>query len=217
MSKIKYIVIAGPQSCGKTTAIEFLKAKYSDRFIFHPEINPYTVSKKAALGSIVTNNKIEHLIHSEVLKRIKNINGSTKSYIAETEIFHLAYILMLRGKSYYRKKMEEYIKALGKQELYVIFINTQPEISFKRREKEYLVRISKEVKRRCIQGLVVNKFKKEMLQKYEERIKEMYPNLITVYNDISFAEAKCTINNSDLDLAVFTNSVERALLQMLKT
>jgi thymidylate kinase len=215
MPKIKYIVIAGPQSCGKTTALEFLKAKYSDRLIFHKEINPYTVSNKAKLGSIVADNKIEHLIHSEVLKRIENINGNAMNYVAETEIFHLAYVLMLNGKKDYRKKMKEYIKALGKREFYVIFINTQPEISFKRRKDEYMARIRKEAVKRGMKRSVENKFRKEMLQKYEERIKEIYPNLITVYNDISFAKNKNIINNGSNSKKKFLGLVEKELIRIL--
>ena len=53
----KLLIIAGPQSSGKTSAFNHLKSKYTN-FHYQEEINPYSLAGKNHPGGAFTTNEL---------------------------------------------------------------------------------------------------------------------------------------------------------------
>jgi len=183
----KLIIIAGPQSSGKTTLFNSLKKKVKNA-VFLKEINPFTLVGKKHLGGAFVDLKLENKIIDNDLKRlIKIINQEfqKKLIIEETGIFHLVYLKKLtNGKNfryYYQKYLKVYKKFLPK----IIFIDTKAQISWQRRKSIYLSRLKK---------ITDQKQKNLLLKKYRQKIFELYPQWHLLYNHLPFK--KVLIKNS---------------------
>lgn len=208
-TRINYIVIAGPQSSGKTTAWQYLKEKYANLADFNPEINPYTLFKNTQLGSIVATKKMQKKIHQADLTRIKNITIN-KTQVTETCLFHLVYYALIVGSDFYHQAWQDYKQALSSFNLKIIFINTLPEISFARRRENYQQRIDNEIKTRQLKGEKARTFSKETMAKYKQRINDIYPWWMKVYQDIDYAKTKVMIQNNHQFLDKFLGEVDFA-------
>ena len=202
-------MIAGPQSSGKTTAWQYLKDKYSHLADFHPEINPYTLFKNTQLGSIIATAKMQKKIHQADLFRIKNIR-TNKIQVTETCLFHLVYYGLIIGTEFYYQAWQDYKQALSRFNLKIIFINTLPEISFARRRDNYQQRIVNEIETRQLKGEKADTFSKETMAKYKQRINDIYPWWMKVYQDIDYAKAKIMIENNHQFLDKFLKEVDFA-------
>ncbi len=197
------LIIAGPQSSGKTTVFNLLKNYLIDdrqpdkRVAFLSEINPYCFVNKNHLGAAFVDKKLQIAIANADLKRIQKIidnnfdhdrgKSCDKTYLIETGIFGLVYFEHILG----RKKAEIYFKKY--LEMYkhfspiILFIDTKPEISWKRRKPKYLERIKNS-------GVIDPKKKAAMLKKYRGIIDALYPLWLKWYKKFPFE--KYMIRNS---------------------
>lgn len=200
---MKLVVIAGPQSSGKTTSLNHIKHKYRSDLDFHPEINQYNLYPKTTkLGSISVSSEMEQEIIRADLSHINNISPTSRIQVLETSVFHLVYSNHLAPSIYQEAKMG-YLKAISSHELYVIFIDSKPEISFARRKQNYLARVKDKPN------------KKELMAKYEQRINDLYPIWHQVYNEIDYAKDKTIIRNNHSDQDRFLREVEAAFTKVL--
>ena len=189
-----FVVIAGPQSSGKTTAFTHLQQKYQDRFDYHPEINQLNVHG-VTLGSIAVSASMEEEILQADIAQITHIHDTHKIQIYETAMFHLVYVNSL-APGLYKQAKEHYREAFSGHLLDVIFIDTLPETSFARRRPIYLARIEGEITKKRLAKSPATTYTNEMLQKYEKRIQDLFPIWHHVYDELSYANRKVTINNN---------------------
>lgn len=178
------IVIAGPQSSGKSTVFNYLKEKYPQHN-FLPEINPYTfVKKDQSVHKKMDNLNIQKLIFKEDYKRTKQLVNSNDVSIIETGIFNVVYMHNIVGKEAANKQMETYISIYKKINPYIIFVDTKPQISWKRRKTEYMERISLKEKDQS----------KQIMAFYKDRIFKLYPLWMYYFEYMPFK--KVMIRNS---------------------
>lgn len=69
----KLIIIAGPQSSGKTTIFNLLEKKFS-AVTFISEINQYVIKDQNHLGGVFVEKELELKLVEEDIKAIKNID-----------------------------------------------------------------------------------------------------------------------------------------------
>jgi len=181
------MIIAGPQSSGKTTLFNFLKKKIKNA-VFLEEINPFTLVGKKHLGGAFVDLKIEKQIINEDLKRLKKIisqKSKKELVIEETGIFHLIYLKKLANEEIRAHYFQKYFRLYNKIIPLIIFIDTKPQISWRRRKQIYLSRLK---------NITDQKQKKLMLKKYQEKIFELYPQWRWLYRYLPFR--KVIIKNS---------------------
>ncbi|MBI4972996.1 AAA family ATPase [Candidatus Roizmanbacteria bacterium] len=164
--KTRLIVIAGPQSSGKTTIMNLLEKKYP-HIPFIEETNQFTVVDKNHLGGAYVDNQTERQINDVDIAKIKEIDRSRSALFMETGILHTTYAEYYCDEKTAQSYLEKYIKAHEGLDPIIFFIDTKPQISWKRRRKTYIQRIDRA-------GVTdVNK-KKEMLEFYRTRIINIY-------------------------------------------
>ena len=202
---IKLIIIAGPQSSGKTTAFNHLKSKFPD-FHYREEINPYLLAGKNHLGGAFTTRELELKLVEADLLMLKNLNALKlnlyKAIILETSIFHLVYTEKFCGQKIANNFFEKYLLLQKKFNCLNIFIDTKPEVSFRRRYPTYLKRIKK-------QNGEINSF--EFLKRYQKTIYDLYPLWLKWYDRVPFN--KLTIRNSFKTKKEFLLEMEEKLLR----
>jgi hypothetical protein len=96
---------------------------------------------------------------------MKNLDPS-KNYIFETGPLQIVYVEKYSGIRQANIYFEKYLKALKLFKPTIIFIDTKPYISFKRRKNKYLDRIK-------THGL--SKESKIIIQEYRDKIFDLYP------------------------------------------
>lgn len=206
-NKTKLIIIAGPQSSGKTTVINLLKKKYP-YLAFIEEINQYTLAGKSHMGAPFVTKKMELQIGDATIKAIRSAHSSGKKVIIETGIFHLAWLEEACGSVEANSYFTKYILAHDSLDPRIIFIDTKPTVSFFRRKKIYLKRIRKA-------GIIDVKVKDEMLAKYKIKIVKMYPYFLKYYHKIPFK--KIMIRNSYKKYDDFIDEVSQITNQFLNS
>lgn len=206
-NKTKLLIIAGPQSSGKTTIFNLLKKKYP-KFTFISEINQYTLEGKFHMGAPFVTKKMEIQIGDATIRAIGSATSSAKTVIMETGIFHLAWLEEVHGTAIANAYFSKYILAHNSLEPIIIFIDTKAKVSFLRRKKIYLERIRKA-------GVINTKEKREMLKKYKVKIVKMYPYFLKYYRKIPFK--KIMIRNSYKDYQQFIDGVVQITNRLLKS
>lgn len=201
--KPTFFIIAGPQSSGKTTILQHLKKKHP-QFLFIDETNQYTILNKNHLGSAYVTREIEEQIAKTDIKKIKKIDRSLKYIITETSIMHCVYHEIFMSKEDAKLYFNKYIKAYKRLHPVLLFIDTKPQVSWKRRRRKYIERIRKV-------GLLNSSKKKEMLAKYRRNIEKLYPLWIKYFKKIPFE--KYMIKNSNKTWNVF----EKEIMKKIKT
>lgn len=196
-AKTKLLIIAGPQSSGKTTVFKLLQKKYPNA-TFVPEVNQYLIYGKKHLGSAYVTKETELLISKEDIRITKKIDRSKKLVIMETGIFHAAYLEKLVGRKTADKFYPKYLDAHTGLDPIILFIDTKPQTSFKRRKKIYLKRIADA-------KIKDSKVKQEMLEKYKKNIYDLYPFWIKYYKKFPFK--KVVIKNSRKSYNKFIDEV----------
>ncbi len=215
VSNLDLVVIAGPQASGKTTGWEFLKNKYGQVADFYEEMNQNILfPEKVKLGSIIVDAKMERKIHEADIASIAEMKMRNKLRVAETLMFHVVYYEEMVDKEFYERGKKDYQEALREFQVGVIFIDTRPEVSFRRRESEYERRIKNEIERRGLGGSEAKRFRQEMRGKYLRKMKERYPLWKQVYDEIDYAE-KRVIDNNDLSEEEFLKQVVEVFEAML--
>jgi len=186
--KRKLIIIAGPQSSGKTTLFNFLKKNLKNT-LFLEEVNPFTIVGPKHLGGAFVDLALEKKIIEYDLKRLKKIIQEHKlqSIIEETGVFHLVYLKKLVNKKIFNQYLKKYLCLYKKFFPMIVFIDTKPKISWKRRRNIYLSRIQK-------QGIKDQKQKQTFLKKYANKIFYLYDHWLNLYQTLPFK--KIIIRNS---------------------
>ncbi len=180
----KLIIIAGPQSSGKTTVFQFLQKKFPS-FRFVPETNMYSVADKNHRGAAYVKKDLEIKIVEKDLEKIEKISRSVRTVVMETGIFHLMYLEAIADKETAELYYLKYRKAHGKLQPVILFIDTKPAVSWKRRKPIYEKRI------KCLKE---PKEKKQVMQKYSSTIERFYPLWHKWYKKFPFE--KYMIRNS---------------------
>ena len=213
---MRYVIIAGPQSSGKTTAVNYLSTFYMGKVIVHREINPLLLYPKTArLGSIAATGEMQNKIMRADLRRLKMVTNESKTHLAETDVFHLVYILLYLGEEAYKRAFQEYKEALTNFRTTVIFINTKPEVSFARRKEEYAKRVAAEVIRQEIPLEKEQDFTNKMLTVYQKRITDLYPLWLRVFNELNFCEAKIEVENNGLSEKGFVKQIQKTFAALV--
>jgi len=198
----KLITIAGPQSSGKTTFFNLLKNRYKNwRFI--EEINPYQLVDKNHPGAVFLDKKLELKILNEDLKTIKSVN-SKRTTVIETGIFHLVYGEKFCGVKTSQKYFNKYLKVHKKFESLIFFIDTKPEISWRRQQNKYLKRIKKA-------GITDEKKTAGRLAKYQKNLYDLYPLWLKYLKKIPYQ--KIVFRNSYISEEEF---IRESFLQIQK-
>lgn len=210
MGKPIYIVIAGPQSSGKSTAIEAIREKFPEAKVYK-EINPFTVSKKGERhkgGAFVTP-RLQKRIQEANLARLKTISRKRKGiYLEETGVLGLAHAKMRLGEKAVNDYLGKYKKVLGKLNAAILFIDTRPEVSWKRR-KDYYAEKAKEIKS--------GEKRKEVLQRYKDYLYKIYPEFHRILGRLNVPVK--IYKNGDSPVEKFKKEILRefsSLLQELK-
>ncbi len=193
----KLLIIAGPQSSGKTTIFELLQKKYP-RFTYVPEVNQFGILSKKHMGSAYVTRDVELMITKEDIKVTKRIPRNGNSVVMETGVFHIAYLEKFAGRKTADEYYPRYISAHQRLNPTILFIDTKPKTSFKRRKHIYLKRI-RDAK------ITDPEVKRHMLQKYKKNIYDLYPYWIKYYKKFPFK--KIMIKNSRRDYDSFIEEV----------
>jgi len=214
---MKIVVIAGPQSAGKTTATGFLANRHKDKVKFYDEVNQYKLfPEKTKLGGVVVDEKMERAIHEADIERTRKIVKEEKRSLIETAMFHLVYHEKLIGREFYELADREYREVFEGVDLRIIFIDTKPEVSFRRRRPIYEARIEREIKEKGWIGRVASEFRRMMLEKYKKRMEENYPWWKRVYEEIDYAQEKIVIENNERSQEDFLAEVDREFRRMME-
>ncbi|KKP66153.1 MAG: hypothetical protein UR68_C0035G0014 [Candidatus Roizmanbacteria bacterium GW2011_GWA2_35_19] len=196
------IVISGPQSSGKTTVFNYLKGRLKD-FSFVEEINPYIVKKSSHPRYISPSGKFQEELSLMTLKKIKLLN-SNKNYVFETGPMQIVYVEKYSGFKAANLYLKKYLKILKSFNPTIIFIDSKPEISFKRRKKKYLERI-KEYR--------LEDKEKEILGEYKQKIIDLYPLWLKWLDRYPYK--KIVINNNNKTKRQFIDEVSKIILSLL--
>ncbi|MFZ6034600.1 MAG: deoxynucleoside kinase [Patescibacteria group bacterium] len=199
-----FITIAGPMSAGKTAVMEYLKKRYPS-WIFVDEINPRTITKNELIGAAQTSEDLEKKVFSMDIKTLKKI-GINKNVFVETGIFHHAYALRFFTKKDQRLFFRRYLEIYNRRPSFVIYIDTKPHVSWKRRKKKYADRIKK-------MGITdIGKTKAE-LAKYKKILYEMYSNWTRCYDQVPVP--KIVIKNSYKTERQFLKEVDKVIRSLI--
>lgn len=195
------ITIAGPQSSGKSTVFSSLQSIYPTAF-FIEETNQYKLIGNHHPGAAYVTSSIEEQILNEDIKIINSLDCSQDIYIIETGILHVTYAAFMLGKEKADIFFNEYLRTYNKFRPVVLFIDTKPEISWKRRKPIYFKRTAdcKSPQERT-----------EMMNTYRKRIIDLYTFWLQYYQRIPFT--KFTIRNSYKRYDTFMKEV----LSLMKT
>ena len=196
------IIIAGPQSSGKTTVFNYLRDRLKD-FLFVEEINPYKVKKSSHPKYISPSGKFQEELSLMTLKKIKSLTAK-KNYIFETGPMQIAYVEKYSGLKVASLYFKKYLKILKSFNPTIIFIDSKPEVSFKRRRKKYLERIKE---------YHLEDKREEILSEYKQKIIDLYPLWNKWFNKYPYN--KIVIKNSNKTKRRFINEVSEIILSLL--
>ena len=201
----KLIVIAGPQSSGKTSLLNNLKKKYSN-WHFIDEINPATVTGKKDFGAVNTGTELEKKIIERDINNIRNISRDHQIVVLECGIFHYVYARHFIYREQANFYFKEYLKAHKGLDTHVIFIKTIPEVSLERRKEKYLKRIMDK-------GITDKKIIDEYLEQYRKVIDDLYPLWLECYKKVPFP--KIMIENSYKEKSRYLKEADEIIQSLL--
>lgn len=182
-----FIIIAGPQASGKTTCKkvlhDLLTKEYPKKNIISlEEAGQIVIKKHNASGGMFLQSKHEHEIINLDINRMKIIlenSGEENIYIDETNIFTLAHATT-RGIEVAKKIFFDYLELLRRLEAKIIFLDTPPETSWKRRKKTYAKR-----------SLTFPESKRnEIMKGFENYLKKLHPQLIEIFKKTELSKIK---------------------------
>lgn len=200
------ITIAGPQSSGKSTALRIIQKQFP-QFIIYPEVNPYTVESKKHKGGAYTNSELSKKIVEIDIQNIVNIPCNNNNiHILETGILHLSYIEKICGYECAKEYFQKYLIAYKNLDTTIIFIDTKPEVSWKRRRKKYLNRIKNN-------AITDSNRISEELKKYRQMLETIYPLWLKYYHQAPFK--KYIIKNSKMNTTIFSNELLRIIKKII--
>lgn len=197
-----FITIAGPQSSGKTVAINHLKKKHP-KWYFMEVIDPYTIGGMDHAGAAYTDRDLQKSLLKIELIKINSMHKKTNPVlIAEMGIMRLVYASHFYDKKLANEYFEQYVDAYESFNSHIIFIDTKPEQSFSRRRNKYIERIKN-------RGIKDKKKFDKALKKYEDTIFRLYPHWLKLFNKIPFP--KTIIKNSHISEAEFLSEIDKTV------
>lgn len=197
------LVIAGPQSSGKSTAFRYLQKIYK-KVNFVPEVNPVTIVGNSHFGGAFADRKIQKIIAGITLQKLAEFSRTNNIYISETSIFGAVYYEKICGEKEANDYLEKLINICKKFKIIIIFIDTKPQISWSRRKNIYLKRI-KHIKKASE--------KKKMLDIYKKNLFDLYPIWLKYYH--LFPYQKFMIKNNRKSFSKFIKEVETKVAEIL--
>ncbi len=214
--KPRVIVVAGPQSSGKSTALAWLEEKPS--VVILPEVNPASLTGHQ-LGGLASNEAVEQAIVDEDLRQVTNqleqleAGGGERVLVWETGPFHLVY-----GHHYRLPNVDQlsqrYRDLLDRTQPGLIFIETKPEVSWRRRQDNYQRRVAQFLAQ---EGPMDSKEKQEkarqLLDQYRQRLEALYPFWQRQLRE--WPHPQVVIANNDLSFDQFRAEVEQAFEKLL--
>lgn len=202
----KLVIVAGPQASGKTTARNYLQKKHPS-WQFIPDSNPKTVTGKKYFGAINATSELETRILESDLKNMRNVDNKSKIIITETGILHCVYAERFLYKKLAEVYFNRYIKTYKKFDVYIIFINTVPEVSWIRKEKDYIKRIKNK-------GIFDEIEFKKHLDEYKSMIEYLYQHWLEYFNKIPYR--KIIVENSYIKKQLFLEKVDKTVQAFVK-
>jgi deoxyadenosine/deoxycytidine kinase len=202
----KLIIIAGPQSAGKTTLLNYLKSRYNNWY-FIDEVNPASITGKKNFGIINTSADLQRKIIEADIENIIKIKRDHQFVLLESGIFHYAYARFFLYKKIAEEYFQKYLEAHKGLDPIVVFIHTNPSASWKRRKSKYLKRITDK-------GITDPDIKEQYLEKYREIIEKLYPYWLESYKKMPFP--KMTIPNSNKSKNKFLKQAEQIIISLRK-
>ncbi len=201
----KLVIVSGPQSSGKTTLMNHIKANHKDWF-FVDEINPAFITGNKDHGAFHTGPELEKKIIEKSLNIINNLDMKKNVTFLETGIFAIVFARYLMDEKTADEFYRQFLKAFEGLELYVIFINTVPQVSWERRKEKYLKRIKNN-------GEVDKDLIDKHLNRYKKIITELYPLMLKFYDELPFP--KTMIENSNKEKSTFLKEAEKIIFSLL--
>ncbi len=161
------ITISGPQSSGKTTALKFVRKTYPTIPVIS-ETDVRTIAGENHLGGAFVTKHEQELILQKDIEIISSFDRDISYVVFECGIMHMIYAEEQFGEKEIQNYYDQFISAHSKLKTTVFFIDTLPEISWKRRKKIYRERISKA-------GIINPSEVKKMMKTYRTTIFSRYP------------------------------------------
>jgi len=179
--RICFVIVAGPQGSGKSTAQRHLAYSYGNivtlreaaQILFDEDRRRGIVSGGALVGS-----RFEKRILNLDLERMSRISlqGNSKMiYLDETNIFSVAHE-SLKDPLFARQMYEKYVQALNSFRVGLLFTNVPPEISWMRRRRLY---------ERRYRGMADFE---EKIRRSKEYLSKIYPEMIKLYERLPFTK-----------------------------
>lgn len=183
---MQYIIIAGPQAAGKTTAKRNIEETCRNlniqNFRFLDESRDIISKKYSPFGTLTLTKDWEYKIIEYDLNRLKDIRDregdKEVTYVDETSIFSLAHSTLhgINIKNYFN----EYMDILKKINSRVLFLDVFPEISMSRRKSRY-----------------ENKFvnmdddeRRDAMKEVWNYFNGVYPELLSIFKKINLPKVK---------------------------
>lgn len=200
---------------GKTTAAKTLNKTFR-KTLHHSEINQYTLIGGFHPGGAFVDLELEEKIIKADLLRLKKITLDKRSliHLIETDIFHCLYMKILGDEEKTARLEEEYKKYHQKFKTGLLFVDTKPQISWARRRNYYLKRTLSEIKKRDLKGVEAKKFRDKRMRKYQQRIFNLYPLWLEMFENLSYPKIK--IPNNGKSLEVFKKKIISGFLKLIK-
>jgi deoxyadenosine/deoxycytidine kinase len=197
-----FITIAGPQSSGKSTAVDHLKKKYPNWY-FLETIDPYTIGGMEHSGAAYTDRDLQiNMMKIELIKINAMKNKNNPMFVAELGIFRLVYAHYFYHKKLADEYFEPYLQAYDAFDSHLIFIDAKPEISFQRRKKSYVERIKN-------RGVKDKKSFDKSLKKYQDTVYHLYPHWLRFYEKLRYP--KTLIKNSYISEQEYLTEIDRVV------
>ncbi len=198
-----FITVSGPQSSGKSTVFKYLKGRYTKHGIkFISEINPYEF-KKSDHPRYLSTHGIQETLTKMTLASLKKITSKI-NHIMETSPMQIVYVEKYEGLKKANLYFKKYIEIVKKLDPILIFIDTKPDISFRRRKQIYIARIKKHN---------LQDKQKQLLNEYKNKIFDLYP-LWDKWLE-KFPYKKIIVKNSYKSEDKFINEIDRIIQSLL--
>jgi hypothetical protein len=165
---------------------------------FIEETNQYTVVDKNHLGGAYVDRQTERRINDTDIEKIKAIDRNLSAASIETGILHTAYAEYYCDEMTAKDYLKKYIKAHEGLHPILFFIDTKPQVSWKRRKRAYIRRLDRA-------GITDTVKRKSMLEFYRTRIGNIYPLWHKYFLLIPFE--KYLIKNSYKKWSVFKKEI----------
>jgi hypothetical protein len=218
----KFLVVAGPQAAGKSTAILDISGSYGNsvpmlsRTRKGAELPHYgvqaleesraiVVHKYGSKGAIFMSDLDEiEVIHNDMTRMFKIIRSEDRGevYMDECNVFTLGHarahgIDLLDG--YYK----QYCDMLHRLDARFLFLDVPPEVSWERRKGKYEQRHS---------DLPPDE-KEKVLKKHKEYLSVLYPELLGIYDRLDFPKARIS---TDIPLPQALALAEKEISELIR-